>query len=69
MISFMISVVLPKIHTRTDANTSASGVAGRALGEPVRERQPRQGHPVLAARQPVQPWVSKVCTVHWAVCG
>jgi uncharacterized protein DUF1275 len=35
----------------------------------VRERQPRQGHPVLAARQPVQPWVSKVCTVHWAVCG
>lgn len=69
MISFWISVVPPKIHTRTDANTSANGLATRALGEPVRERQPRHGHPVLAARQPVQPWVSKVCTVHWAVCG
>jgi hypothetical protein len=69
MISFMISVVPPKVHTVTDAITSAGGVASRALSEPVRERQPRQGHPVLAARQPVQPPVSKVWTVHWAVCG
>jgi hypothetical protein len=35
MISFWISVVPPKIHTRADANTSAGSVADRALSEPV----------------------------------